>query len=109
MPERAIASHPGAETLPDDILRVEDLSVHFTLTRGVLLRRVAGTVKAVDQVSFTLRHGETLGLVGESGCGKSTTGLAILRMLNPTAGRIVFEGRDITRLGKRAMRAIRRR
>jgi oligopeptide transport system ATP-binding protein len=94
---------PGAE-----ILRVENLAVHFALTQG-LLRRQTATVKAVDGVSFTLRHGETLGLVGESGCGKSTTGLAILRMVEPTAGRIVFEGEDITRHDKNRMRPIRRR
>src|ERR1044072_8931004 len=109
MPERAVALDPGAAAQPDEILRVEDLSVNFTLTRGLLLRRAAGTVKAVDQVSFALRRGETLGLVGESGCGKSTTGLAILRMLEPTAGRIVFEGADITGYGKDRMRPIRQR
>jgi len=91
-----------------EILRVENLAVHFALTQG-LLRRQTATVKAVDGVSFTLRHGETLGLVGESGCGKSTTGLAILRMVEATAGRIVFEGEDITRHGKNRMRPIRRR
>ena len=109
MPEHAVALDPGAAAQPDEILRVEDLSVHFTLTRGLLLRRAAGTVKAVDQVSFALRRGETLGLVGESGCGKSTTGLAILRMLEPTTGRIVFEGADITGYGKDRMRPIRQR
>jgi len=93
----------------DEILRLEALSVHFALTRGIVFRRVCGTVRAVDQVSFTLRRGETLGLVGESGCGKSTTGLAILRMLEPTSGRILFEGEDITRHDKEAMRPIRRR
>ena len=92
---------PGARR----ILRVENLAVHFALTKGLLFRRQAATVKAVDGVSFALRRGETLGLVGESGCGKSTTGLAILRMVEPTAGRIVFEGEDITRHGKDRMRA----
>ena len=91
-----------------EILRVENLAVHFALTQG-LLRRQTATVKAVDGVSFALRQGETLGLVGESGCGKSTTGLAILRMVDPTAGRIVFEGEDITRHDKNRMRPIRRR
>jgi oligopeptide transport system ATP-binding protein len=79
-----------------DLLRVEDLKVHFPVTAGVVRRRQVGTVRAVDGVSFSLRKGETLGLVGESGCGKSTTGLAVLRMQSLTAGRIVFEGEDIT-------------
>jgi len=80
----------------EELLRVENLEVHFPVTRGVLLRRTVGHVKAVDGVSFALARGETLGLVGESGCGKSTTSLAVLRMQPVTAGRIVFEGEDIT-------------
>jgi oligopeptide transport system ATP-binding protein len=79
-----------------ELLRVENLAVHFPVTRGVLLKREVGVVKAVDGVSFSVRRGETLGLVGESGCGKSTTSLAVLRMLPLTAGRIVFEGEDIS-------------
>jgi oligopeptide transport system ATP-binding protein len=78
------------------LLQVEDLKVHFPLTRGVVFKREIGVVKAVDGVSFSLRRGETLGLVGESGCGKSTTSLAVLRMHPVTAGRILFEGQDIT-------------
>src|SRR6185436_5934617 len=93
----------------DELLRVEDLKVHFPLTKGIVIRRQIGTVQAVDGVSFALQRGDTLGLVGESGCGKSTTGLAILRMLEPTAGRIVFEGQDITALDRERMRPIRRR
>ena len=93
----------------DELLRVEDLKVHFPLTKGIVIRRQIGTVQAVDGVSFALPRGDTLGLVGESGCGKSTTGLAILRMLEPTAGRIVFEGQDITALDRERMRPIRRR
>jgi oligopeptide transport system ATP-binding protein len=92
----------------DEILRVEGLKVHFPLRKGVLIQRQVGSIKAVDGVSFALARGDTLGLVGESGCGKSTTGLAILRMLEPTAGRIVFEGRDITHTGRDEMRPIRR-
>ena len=93
----------------EEILRVEDLEVHFPLRKGIVIQRQVGIIKAVDGVSFALARGDTLGLVGESGCGKSTTGLAILRMLDPTAGRIVFEGRDITHTGKERMRPIRRR
>jgi oligopeptide transport system ATP-binding protein len=91
------------------LLVVQDLKVHFPVVRGIVFRREGGLVKAVDGVSFTVTHGETLGLVGESGCGKSTTALAVLRMLEPTSGRIVFDGEDITRYGEAAMRPIRRR
>jgi oligopeptide transport system ATP-binding protein len=100
----------GAPVAPtDDILTVRDLKVHFPVIRGVIVQKRVATVHAVDGVSFSLRRGETLGLVGESGCGKSTTGLAILRMLEPTAGSIVFEGKDITHLDRGQMRPIRRR
>ena len=92
-----------------EILQVEDLKVYFPVTAGIVFQREVATVKAVDGVSFALKRGETLGLVGESGCGKSTTGLGILRMLTPTAGRIVFEGTDITALDQNRMRPIRRR
>jgi oligopeptide transport system ATP-binding protein len=93
----------------EEILRVDQLKVHFPLRKGVIIQRQVGTIQAVDGVSFSLERGGTLGLVGESGCGKSTTGLAILRMLEPTAGRIVFEGCDITHTRKQEMRPIRRR
>ena len=82
-----------AELSEGTILQVEDLSKHFPVRRG-LLRRVAGTVRAVDGVSFRLDAGHTLGLVGESGCGKTTTGRLILRALDPTAGSILFRRRD---------------
>ena len=91
------------------LLRVDDLKVHFPIMRGVVLQREVATVRAVDGVSFTLARGETLGLVGESGCGKSTTGLAVIRMLTPTSGRIEFEGHDITTYDKAAMQPLRRR
>ena len=91
------------------LLRVEDLKVHFPVTEGVIVRRRVGAVKAVDGVSFELRRGETFGLVGESGCGKSTTALAILRMLEPTAGRIVFGGEDVTAWSQQQLRGVRRR
>jgi ABC-type oligopeptide transport system ATPase subunit len=82
-----------AETL----VSVENLAEFFPITGGVLQRRMAD-VKAVDDVSFTIRRGETLGLVGESGCGKTTVGRLILRLIEPTAGRILFEGTDIAGL-----------
>ena len=98
-------------TIPatDEILRVEDLKVHFPVMKGVVIQKQVATVKAVDGISFTLRRGETLGLVGESGCGKSTTGLAVLRMLPPTEGRIIFEGEDIAGYDGERMRHTRRR
>ncbi|MFO1159812.1 MAG: dipeptide ABC transporter ATP-binding protein [Reyranellaceae bacterium] len=94
---------------PETVLEVEDLKVHFPVTAGVIVRRQVGTVKAVDGVSFAVRRGETLGLVGESGCGKSTTGLAVLRMLDITSGKVEFEGEDITRHDRARMRPIRRK
>ncbi|MBO0740386.1 MAG: ABC transporter ATP-binding protein [Hyphomicrobiaceae bacterium] len=107
--DRAPATLRVADTGSQEILRVEGLHVHFPLRRGVLIRRRVGSIKAVDGVDLALERGGALGLVGESGCGKTTTGLAILRMLEPTAGRIVFEGRDITHTGQDEMRPIRRR
>lgn len=77
------------------MLKVSNLSMHFPVYKGLMRRRV-GVIKAVDEVSFETRTGETLGLVGESGCGKSTTGRAILKLYQPTAGRIELDGQDIT-------------
>ncbi len=105
----ATSVHAHAAASRAEMLRVEDLKVHFPLKKGIIIQRQVGTIQAVDGVSFALKRGDTLGLVGESGCGKSTTALAVLRMLEPTAGRIVFEGRDITHTAKDDMRPIRRR
>jgi oligopeptide transport system ATP-binding protein len=92
-----------------ELLRVENLAVHFPVMGGGLLPRQVGVVQAVDGVSFTIRRGETLSIVGESGCGKSTTAMAVLRMQPVTAGRIWFDGQDITVLGPEALRPVRRR
>jgi len=91
------------------LVELENLKVYFPIKSGILLDRHVGDIKAVDDVSFEVRRGETLGLVGESGCGKSTVGRTILRLYNPTSGRIVFDGTDITRLGEGELRALRRR
>jgi peptide/nickel transport system ATP-binding protein len=90
------------------LLEVDDLRVWFPIKSGLVIDRHVGDVKAVDGVSFTIARGETLGLVGESGCGKTTVGRAILRLYKPTGGRIVFQGRDITELGEGALRPLRR-
>lgn len=89
------------------MLKTEELRVHFPVKSGLFLRQTA-VVKAVDGVSLELARGETLGLVGESGCGKSTLGKAMVRLLNPTSGRIIFEDRDITDLSQRQIRPLRR-
>ncbi|MCL5967382.1 MAG: dipeptide ABC transporter ATP-binding protein [Firmicutes bacterium] len=90
-----------------NLLEVRDLKVHFPI-RGGLFSRTVGYVHAVDGVSFDIRPGETMGLVGESGCGKTTTGRAVLRLVEPTAGSVYFEGQDLLRLNKTQMRAMRR-
>jgi oligopeptide transport system ATP-binding protein len=94
--------------MADELLVVEDLSKHFAVNRGIIFQRQVAAVRAVDGVSFTLRAGETLGVVGESGCGKSTMARCIMRLLDPTGGRIVFDGQDITKLSRKEMRPVRR-
>jgi peptide/nickel transport system ATP-binding protein len=91
------------------LVELENLKLYFAIRSGLVLDRHIGDVRAVDDVSLKIRRGETLGLVGESGCGKSTVGRTILRLYKPTAGRIVFDGRDITELGEGDLRPLRRR
>jgi oligopeptide/dipeptide ABC transporter ATP-binding protein len=91
-----------------ELLVVEDLKKHFPVTRGIVFQKQVGAVRAVDGVSFTVREGETLGVVGESGCGKSTMARCVMRLLDPTGGRVVFDGRDITALSRAQLRPIRR-
>ena len=92
----------------DPLLVVENLQKFFPITKGILLKKEVGSVKAVDDVSFTVERGETLGIVGESGCGKSTLARCVMRLLDPTGGSIVFDERDITRLSRSEMRPVRR-
>ena len=91
------------------LVQVENLRVWFPIKSGVVLDRHVGDVRAVDDITFDVARGETLGLVGESGCGKSTVGRALLRLYEPTGGKIVFDGQDITTLGEGDLRPLRRR
>ncbi len=93
----------------DNLLDINGLKMHFPVKSNGLLRRTVGAVKAVDGLSFTVKRGETLGLVGESGCGKSTTGRAILQLHRPTAGTVSFDGQDLTKLHGESMRQMRRK
>src|SRR5438270_1320781 len=100
---------PQDGTTDGELLRVDNLKMYFPITQGIILQRQVGWVRAVDDISFTIRRGETLGLVGESGCGKSTTGRAILQLYRPTAGSVDFEGRELTQLKGGDLRRMRRR
>jgi oligopeptide transport system ATP-binding protein len=91
------------------LLQVRNLKMHFPITQGIIIQRRIGAVKAVDGVSFDIIRGETLGLVGESGCGKSTTGRAILQLYRPTEGEVHFEGEDLIALKGEQLRRMRRR
>ena len=103
----ARSSAPPAPAPGETLVDIDGLKMYFPVRRGVLQRRV-GWVRAVDDVSFEVKRGETLGLVGESGCGKSTAGRAILQLYKPTAGHVRFEGTDLTTVGTRRLRAMRR-
>ena len=102
-------SNTGNTSTQDNVLvEVNNLKMHFPVTSGLLFQREVAQVKAVDDISFSIRKGETLGLVGESGCGKTTAGRCILQLYKPTAGEVIFEGTDLTKLGARQMRQMRR-
>jgi oligopeptide transport system ATP-binding protein len=91
------------------LVQVQGLKKYFPITRGIVIQRQVGAVRAVDGISFDIYHRETLGLVGESGCGKTTAGRTILQLYRPTAGRVTFDGIDLTALKGRELRRIRRR
>jgi oligopeptide/dipeptide ABC transporter ATP-binding protein len=94
--------------MAEELLVVENLKKHFPVTRGIVFKKQIAAVKAVDGVSFVVHEGETLGVVGESGCGKSTMARCLLKLIDPTDGQIVFQGRNITKLSRGQMRPLRR-
>src|SRR5256885_8326326 len=90
------------------LLQVRDLVKHFPITRGIVIQRRVGAVKAVDDISFDVLPGETLGIVGETGCGKSTTARLLVRLLDPTSGEILFDGEDVAQRKRDSLQAIHR-
>src|SRR3990167_8005213 len=90
------------------LLEVKGLKKHFPIKRGILFSKQVGAVKAVDGLDLFVREGETLGMVGESGCGKSTTGRLILRLIEPTEGEVIFQGKDLLQLNNNEMLHMRR-
>src|SRR6185312_315059 len=100
---------PKDGTADGELLQVQNLKMYFPITQGIILQRQVGWVRAVDDISFGVKRGETLGLVGESGCGKSTTGRAILQLYKPTAGSVKFDNTELTTLPGEKMRRMRRR
>ena len=105
VPARA---HDAPRSSGDPLVEVRNLTKYFPITKGIVFQREVARVHAVEDVSFRIYPGETLGLVGESGCGKSTTARLVLRLLQPTSGQVVFDGQDITHLSRKDLRPIRR-
>src|SRR5437762_761495 len=99
---------PKDGTADGELLQVKNLKMYFPITQGIILQRQVGWVRAVDDISFGVKRGETLGLVGESGCGKSTTGRAILQLYKPTGGTVNFLGKSLTQLSGGDLRRMRR-
>ena len=108
MTDPQITSNGGSTNGAEPLLDVRDLTVHFPIRRGIVIQRQVGAVHAVDGVTFQIRRGETLGLVGESGCGKSTTGRTILRLNRPTSGEVRFDGVNLAQLSEGKLRGMRR-
>ncbi|MBW7461344.1 ATP-binding cassette domain-containing protein, partial [Paenibacillus sepulcri] len=104
--EQTVTEAGGAVGGSDNLLEVRNVKMYFPITGGILQRKT-GEVKAVDNVSFSIKKGDTLGLVGESGCGKSTTGRVIMRLYEPTEGSIIFDGHDITKIKGDRLRQLR--
>ena len=109
--QQTTAAQPAAQATTDSsiLLEVKHLKMYFPVTSGIIIQKKVADVKAVDDVSFFIRKGETLGLVGESGCGKTTTGRAILQLYKPSAGEIVYEGRNLCKISGGEMRAMRKK
>src|SRR6185437_9497662 len=104
MVQQASRQTTSSAAVGDVLVNVSDLRVYFPVTAGLIFQRKVADVKAVDGINFAIKKGETLGLVGESGCGKSTTGRAILQLYRPTAGSVNFGGTELTKLGAGEMR-----
>src|ERR1700719_3244632 len=106
-PSPAVALHKAASDA-EALLAVDGLTKYFPIRRGVVFQRQVGAVKAVDGISFSIGAGETLGLVGESGCGKTTTGRVVTKLLEPTSGSIRFQGEEISGYSRGRMRDLRK-
>ena len=98
---------PKTDGKSDVLLEVNNLKMYFPVTSGIIMQRTVAEIKAVDDVSFFIRKGETLGLVGESGCGKTTTGRCILRLYEPTGGQVTYDGKNLQEMGTGEMRRMR--